>query len=197
MAKSNCGSFQAAVPGPALDLAPPAGFIEICGKDKALCEELTSGYPPSVKTVGYFLTPLEWQRYRQGRSIGFTRYLIAQVAGSTSPSEFSKLKNYIRSRQGDIPDSTDLPPSFNSSGQSNLGVFEDTNDAIAIGVIMKLQSAKPKVLADVVMASTNIAFVTKKRLLSLYVFVDVTSRPRAAPAKQLTREWLQCLRSAK
>ena len=197
MAESSCGTFQAAVPAPALDLAPPADFVEICSKDAPLCAKLASGYPPTAKMVGYFVNPEEWQRYREGRLSGFTRYLIAQVSEGTAPSDFLGLKSFVRSRQGDIPDNTELPPAFDSAGRSNIGVFEDSDDAIASGVVMKLQRPEPGPSSTVILASANIAFLANERVLSLYVFTDVTAQPSAEPVKQLTREWLRCLRRAK
>lgn len=196
-ADSSCGSFQASVAPPALELAPPAGFVEICGRDAVLCARLSSGYPPTARTIGYFVTPEEWVQYREGRLSGFTRYLIAQVSEGTAPTEFPDLKNFIRSRQGAIPDNTELPPVLDAVGRSNIGVFEDSDDAISSGVVMKLQPATSGPPTDLILASTNTAFLTKGRVLSLYAFTDVTAKPSAEPVKQLTREWLKCLRSAK
>jgi len=196
-ADSSCGSFQASVAPPPLELAPPAGFVEICSRDTALCAKLASGYPPTAKTVGYFVTSQEWDQYREGRLSGFTRYLIAQVSEGTAPSEFPDLKNFIRSQQGVIPDNTELSPVFDAVGRSNIGVFEDSETAISSGVVMKLQPATSGPPADLILASANTAFLTKGRVLSLYAFTDVTAKPSAEPVKQLTREWLKCLRSAK
>jgi hypothetical protein len=77
-------------------------------------------------------------------------------------------------------------------------VFEDSADAIASGVLMKLKpttsaSAPP----EQVLASSNMAFLAGGRVLSLYAFTDVTSQPSAEPVKKMTREWLRCLRNAK
>src|SRR5213082_1409182 len=81
-AETGCGSFVSRVDGQSLDLAPPRGFVEICGQDAELCRTLTAGYPPSVLTLGYFVSPEEWKRFKSGPPIGFTRYLIAQSASS-------------------------------------------------------------------------------------------------------------------
>jgi hypothetical protein len=197
IAQPKCGSFPAPVPAPALDLAPPADFVEICSKDAVLCAKLASGYPPTAKMVGYFVIPEEWQRYREGQLSGFTRYLIAQISEGTKPADFSGLRSFIRSRQGEIPDNTELSPAFDSAGRSKIGVFEDSDDAIASGVIMKLRHPGSGPSSTVILASANMAFLAKDRVLSLYAFTDVTAQPSAEPVKQLTREWLRCLRRTK
>jgi hypothetical protein len=74
-AETGCGSFALPVDGRNLDLAPPHGFVEICGQDANLCRTLTAGYPPSVPTLGYFVSPEDWKRFKSGPPIGFTRYL--------------------------------------------------------------------------------------------------------------------------
>jgi hypothetical protein len=48
VAEPACGTFLVAAES--LDLAPPAGFTEICSQDAELCRKLTSGYPPNVQT---------------------------------------------------------------------------------------------------------------------------------------------------
>jgi len=192
-ADSACETFAVPVGPSRINLAPPRGFIEVCGRDAALCTMLTAGYPKSIKTLGYFLSPQEWDQYRGGHLSGFTHYLIAQLANGVSPAEFADLKHFIRSQHGDIPDHARLPAAFDSEEKSNLGVFEDSDDAIAFGVVMKL---RPAASAPITLASANTAFLAKDHLLSLYVFVDVTAKPSGEPAKQLTREWLGCLRRA-
>src|SRR5262245_11494604 len=175
VADPNCGSFRAPVPAPALDLAPPANFVEICSQDASLCARLASGYPPTEKLVEFFVTSEEWQRYRGGQLSGFNRYLIAQISEGTKPSDFSDLRSFIRSRQGDIPDNTELPPAFDSAGKSSIGVFEDSDDAIALGVIMRLRQPEVGPSSALILASANIAFLATERVLSLYAFVDVTT----------------------
>src|SRR5262245_30530525 len=100
---SGCGTFGSKAGEASIDLAPPVGYVEICGQDAELCAVLTSGYPASVTTLGYFVTPDEWKRYKTGGT-GFTNYLIAQLAGSMSPADLAGFKDYIRSNQGSIPD---------------------------------------------------------------------------------------------
>jgi hypothetical protein len=201
-ARSTCSSFKTEIGGRPVELAVPGGYVEICSRDAVLCRILTAGYPASVKTIGYFATPEEWSRYQADpdRAGGFTRYLIAQHAGGMSPNEFTGFREYVRSRQGKIPDSTELPAVLEKTGQANIGVFEDADDAIAFGAVMKVQSAASEPNAgpreETLLASTNLAFRTEQYVLSLYVYIDTKSEQRVEIVKDLTREWLQCLRSA-
>jgi hypothetical protein len=155
---------------------------------------LTAGYPKTTKTLGYFVSPQEWDQYRGGHLSGFSHYLIAQLATGASSADFAGIRRFVRSQNGDIPDHTQLPASFESEGKANIGVFEDSDDAIAFGVVMKV---RPGASAPITLASANTVFLAKEHVLSLYVFVDVTSKPSGEPAKSLAREWLGCLRKAK
>jgi hypothetical protein len=120
--------------------------------------------------------------------------LIAQ-ATSISPGDLPDLKNHLRSRQGAIHDHTALPNILQSEGRANIGVFEDTDDAIAFGTIMQLGTRPPAPAKDLVLASTNTAFIVREKVLSLYVFLDVTATNDVEAVKRLTREWLGCLRA--
>jgi len=193
IADSACGSFAVPVGPSRINLAPPSGFVEVCGRDSPLCTRLTAGYPKTAKTIGYFVNPQEWDQYRGGHFSGFSHYLIAQLANGVLPAEFSDLRRFIRSQQGDIPDHTQLPANVDSEEKANIGVFEDSADAIAFGVVMKV---RPAASAPITLASANAAFLAKDHVLSLYVFVDVTAQPSGEPAKRLTRQWLACLRRA-
>jgi hypothetical protein len=191
----SCGTFVSSIAGTSLNLAPPLGFVEICGQDAKLCQTLTSGYPPSSHTLGYFVTAEEWARYRKS-PIGFSKFLIAQHAGSMSPDMLPDFKKYVRSQQGDIPDNTDLPSTLQSRGRAPIPVFEDAEDAIAFGSILKLRTATPAPARDITLATTNAALVVKGRVLSLYVGWDVTASDDAEPVKQQMKKWLNCLRWA-
>ncbi len=189
-----CTSFVAVVGGTQLDLAPPSEFVDVCSQDSNLCRFLTSGFPPAATTLGYFVTPKDWDAYQQGAT-GFTRYLIAQSAGSTKPEELPQLKSYVRAQQGSIPDHTRLPAILQSRGRVNIGVFDETPDSISFETVMSMQTSVPTARRLSVVA-TNTALVLKDRLLSLYAFMDFREAGDVEAAQRLTLTWLQCLRQA-
>jgi hypothetical protein len=187
-----CGSFAAKVSDPGLDLAPPQGFVEICSQDAQLCSKLLARYP-KAKTLGYFVRSEEWQRYKEKNdSKSITRTLIAQWAESMQPAQFPELQKFIRSRHGKDPAAA---PSFGTSGQADIAVFEDTSDAIAAGMLMKGRSSRPD-QPETLSALINMAWLAGPRVLSLYVTADLTGPPNAEPAIALARTWLGCLRAA-
>jgi hypothetical protein len=187
-----CGSFPAKVPDPALDLAPPEGFTEICSQDQELCKKLTSHYP-KAKTLGYFVSTEEWKRYKEKKdTTSITRTLIAQWAENMQPAQFADLQKFMRSRHG--KDAT-AAPVFGKSGQADIPIFEDAPDAIGAGMLMKGKSSKPG-QPEALNAFLNIAMLNGPRVLSLYVTADVTATPNAEPAKALAKDWLRCLRAA-
>src|ERR1700730_4993428 len=103
-AAENCGSFRDTRGRSAVDFAPLPGYVDVCSQDFQLCTKLTQGYPPSVQTIGYFVLDNEWQRYKKGEEKGFTQYLIAQRGRDLSNEQFSGLKRYVHSQQGNIRD---------------------------------------------------------------------------------------------
>ena len=178
-----------------LKLDPPADMIDVCSRDSELCQKLTNGYPPSVKTLAYFVTMSEWKEYQAGKRLGFSRYLIGQEALGMTSSAFGGLKDFIRLRQGDMPDNSTLPAVLQSTGRVNLGVLEESTDAIVVGVVSKVQSPAPGP-QEIILASSNVALLSRERVLSLYVFVDITRDSDYSPMRQLTDEWLGCIREA-
>jgi hypothetical protein len=194
-APTTCGSYAAHAGDSQLDLAPLAGFVEICAKDPVLCRTLTEGYPPSVKTLGYFVTTSEWERFEKGPRIGFTKYLIAQHATSMRQSEFADFKTYLRSQQGVTPDHTELPRVLESKGRVEFGIFEDGEDVIASGIVMHTATRSPGAVQSVSLAATNAMMVLKEQVFSLYVFVGYSSDADIGRVKVLTHEWVECLRS--
>jgi hypothetical protein len=122
---ASCGRFLATAAEVAIDLAPPAGFTEICSRDPDLCADLTAGYPPRVRTIGYFVRSEEWARYQQGDHSRFSTYLIAQ-ATTTRVSDFSALKGFIRGRSGRIPDRSRMSPEILRDLQRvDLGILDE------------------------------------------------------------------------
>ena len=111
-----CGSFR--IDGDSLDLAPLPGFVEVCSRHAELCDALTRAYPPSVTTLGYFVTEDEWARFEETEELGFRVYLIAQTGGRDSDEEFQQLKGYIKAQQGQLPDNTELPSFIEKHGLS-------------------------------------------------------------------------------
>src|SRR5258707_10884785 len=91
----SAGPFQ-------IDVSPPGHFIDVCAEDASLCKTLTSktltsGYPPTVSTLAYFVLPDEWKAAKEKPPRGFTRYLIAQLSGSMSPDKLPGFKQYLHS----------------------------------------------------------------------------------------------------
>jgi hypothetical protein len=194
-AGDSCVTYPVKVGSGRLDLAPPGGFVEICSQDAKLCSTLTRGFPPSVQTVGYFVSPQEWAQFKKGEILGFTRYLIAQISRSTAAQGFPGLKDFVRSQQGTIPDHTDLPSTLKSQGRVGLGVIEETSDSITFGTIMKTQVASSPD-KEFVLVALNAAMVVGPLVLSLYSFRDYQTMGDVETAKQLTKSWLQCIRSS-
>jgi len=180
-----CAPFVVKVGGDRLDLAPPVGFVDVCSQDAALCRVLTQGYPPAAPTVGYFVTAQEWAQFKKGALSGFTNYLIAQISQSTTPGDLPGLKEFIRSRQGAIPDHTRLPDVLKAAGEVNLGVVSDTDDSIVFGRVAKL---RPALAPDkeIVLIALNAALALGPRVLSLYTFATIGAR-RISPQRRLLR----------
>jgi hypothetical protein len=196
-ADSKCGSFEARVPPPKLELAPPGGFVEVCGQDAALCKSVATGYPPEGKLVGYFVPAEEWKQYRAKQRTDFTRYLVALIAEGTEPAQFSELRAFLRARRTGAALDPKLPIVFDAGGRFVIPVFEDADDAMASGALIKRPPSGAKPAKETVLASTSIAYLAKDRVLSLYTYADVSDSPSAEPVMQLARDWLKCLRSAK
>ncbi len=193
-AADTCGSFPIKTGGERLDIAPLTGFVEVCSQDATLCRALTEGYPASTMTVGYFVTAAEWARFKKGALPGFTNYLIAQIAKSTSPADLPDLKAFLKSRQGQIPDHTKLPDILKVEDEANLGVVGESDDSIVIGKVAKVQLPSSPTKSG--MVSLNAAFALGPRVFSLYSFREYRSAPDVAAAKAAMGTWLQCLRAA-
>src|SRR5262245_63021711 len=193
-ADPKCGSFEPRVPPPPLQLAPPAGFIEVCGKDQALCTKVSAGYPAGTQLIGYFVTPAEWSEYQASKRTEFSRYLVAQLVPSMEPLHFAGLREFMRAQRGSATPGVRRAPVFDAQGRSIIPVFEDADDAIASGMMIKRKADEAKAPIDIVLASANLAYLTKDRVLSLYSYANVSADPSSAPVEELTRQWLACLR---
>ncbi|HEY6927992.1 MAG TPA: hypothetical protein VI653_31230 [Steroidobacteraceae bacterium] len=192
-AQTTCQSAKRSFTSGDIDLAPLPGYVDICSEDTLVCRTLTAGFPPSVTTMGYFVTADEWRSFQQAPQ-GFTQYLIAQLAESTSRGDFPGLKQCLRSQQGNIPDHTRLPFLLDSVGRVQLGIFDETDSSISFGIIMKLQP--PESAEQLPMVATNTAAVVKGHVLSLYVYRKFETAADVDTAEQWTRTWLSCLRRA-
>ena len=192
-AQTTCQSAKRSITGGDIDLAPLAGYVDICAQDNPVCRTLTAGYPPSVSTIGYFVLADEWRSFQQTPR-GFTQYFIAQLALGTSPGDFPGLKQYLHSQQGSIPDHTRLPALLDSIGRVPLGVFDETDSSISFGTIMRLQ--RRETAAQLPMVATNTAAVVKGHVLSLYAYRQFQTAADVDTTEQWTRTWLSCLRRA-
>lgn len=192
---ASCGAFSATSAELAIDLAPPAGFTEICTRDRELCADLTAGYPPGVRTIGYFVPSDEWVRYQRGDHSRFSRYLIAQ-ATTTRASAFPALKDFIRSRSGRIPDSSRLSPKIlRDLERVDLGVLDEGADFISPGVLLDARPS-PQMPPLGPQVAINTAFATSGQVLSLYTHHNFSGERDLDACKQLTTQWLKCLRGA-
>ena len=181
----SAGPFQ-------IDVSPPGHFIDVCAEDATLCKTLTSGYPPTVSTLAYFVLPDEWNAAKE-KPRGFTRYLIAQLSGSMSPEKLPGFKQYLHSQQGQIPDHTALPSVLAARGRVPLGIVSETSDSVSFGTVMKLESTRPS-SHGFALASINSAIIVRDRVLSLYAFDEVKDFGAVEPLKTLSDAWLTCLR---
>ncbi len=128
----HCESFRDSRGRSSIDFAPLHGYTDVCSRDFQLCVMLTLGYPPSVQTIAYFVPNAEWQKYKEGKHKGFSRYLIAQRAVLTlSSEEFADFKPYVRSQQGTVADHSESPSLFELKGRVPLGVVEESADSIS------------------------------------------------------------------
>jgi hypothetical protein len=180
--------------GLAIDLAVPAGFTEICGKDRDMCANLTAGYPPTVRTIGYFVPSSEWARYQRGDHSHFKKYLIAQLT-TTSTSDFPAMKTFIRGRSGRIPDSSRIRPDvLRRLGRVDLGVLDEGPDFISPGVLLSVEPS-PQMPALEPQVAINTAFLRTGVVFSLYTHYEFAAERDVDACRQLTTQWLACLRS--
>lgn len=189
-----CTSLPRTVDGVALDLAPPAGYVEVCARDAELCTRLTARYPPSVKTVGYLVPEADWQAHVATNTPQFQRYLIAQL--SQKPADkFVEVKNFIRNQQSEVVARTALAGVLARKGEAALGIFDETADSISFGAVAPLPGPTPGAAAQMI-ATTNSAVVVNGHVLSLTAFAPIDDARDVDALEQLTKDWLGCLRAA-
>jgi hypothetical protein len=175
-------------------LSVPASYVEICSLDQPLCNVLTRGYPPSAKTIGYFVTNEEWRRYRHDSIPGFTSYLIAQLSEGNSPTDISNIKAYVHSQAGNLPDYGSLPENLESHGRVNLGVFEETDSSISFGTVLRLEARESGSGHPIDLVATNSVVIVNGRVLSLYVYRRFRQENDIQATENLAKEWLGRLR---
>jgi hypothetical protein len=196
LSAQGCDSHRVQVGDSSVDLAPPRGFVDVCGLDSALCRLLTAGYPPSVKTLSYFVPPAEWDAVKKDSTAGFHHYLIAQWAVSMQPEQLQGFKTYLRAQQGNIPDHTELPRVLAAQGRVSLGIVAETATSISFGTILTARPVADPNAAPISLVATNTAAVVKSRMLSLYVYQDYRNDSDVNMAKSVTSSWLQCIGNA-
>jgi hypothetical protein len=157
--------------------------------------KLTQGYPPGVKTIGYFVPTEEWQRYQKGGSSGFSRYLIGQRVTTMSDSEFVGFKDYIHSEQGSMPDHTEAPATLQLEERVPLGIVDETPDSISFGAVLRFQPSGSGVLSQVWLGSINIVLQLKGETLCLYAFDTLKTPTDTESLKSLATRWLKCIRA--
>ena len=190
-----CASFRDARGRSAIDYAPLEGFVDVCSRGFQLCVALTQGYPPSVKTIGYFVPADEWQRYQKGDKSGFSRYLIAQRATTMSDSEFAGFKQYIHAQQGNIADHTNAPATLELQERMPLGIVDEAADSISFGAVMRFMPTGSGPLAPFWLGSVNIVLQLKGETLCLYAFDTLKAPTDTENVKTLAKRWLSCIRA--
>ena len=191
-----CDSWRASVRDTTIDLAPPRGFIEVCSLDRDLCTVLTAGYPPSVKTLGYFAARRDWELFQRDSSLGFDDYLIAQLALNRTAEQLPGFKAYLRAQQGNIPDHSDLPRMLTAQGRVPLGILAETPTSISSGVVMAARPVTNPAAESIVLVASNSAAAVTNHLLSLYVYRNYRSETDIDSVKAVTQRWLQCIADA-
>jgi hypothetical protein len=189
-----CGSFHDARERSRIAFAPLDGFVDVCSRDFQLCVKLTQGYPPSVKTIAYFVPTEEWQRYQKGDKSGFSRYLIAQRGTTMSEAEFADFKHYIHAQQGTIADHTKAPATIELQERMPIGIVDETADSISFGTVMRFTPSGSRVLAPFWLGSINVVLELKGETLSLYAFDTLPSPSDTQSLKALAARWLSCIR---
>jgi len=190
-----CGSLRDARDRSAIDYAPLEGFVDVCSRDFQLCVALTQGYPPTVKTIGYFVRAEEWERYQEGDRSGFSRYLIGQRASTMSESEFDDFRRYLHAQHGSMPEHTKTPTTFNLHERASLGIIDETPDSISFGAVLRLTPNRDGPVAPVWLGSINIVLQLKGETLTLYAFDTLNTPDETDGLKNLARQWLNCIRT--
>lgn len=129
------------------------------------------------------------------RPPGFSEHLIAQRAGSMSPSALAGLKRHLHAQQGDIPDDTRLPAQLAAGARVPLGIFDESDNSISFGMVMSARPAGTDQAAPVHLVTTNSALALRSLVLSLYVYRRYGGAGDIERAKEQTRAWLGCLRT--
>lgn len=185
---AECGKTVRAADGVSFDLAPPAGWVDVCENNADLCAKLTQAYDPAtVTTLAYFVPAAEWPKPApEPPPGGFTRFLIAQLAPAKKPASLQALKTLIKT-QSAVP-AAELEEALTKEKQASLGVFDESPSSISFGAAVRREGG--------VLAMSNTAMVLKDRVLSLYAYVNIASAAQAEQVKALTTAWLACLRQA-
>jgi len=187
-ATAECGSAERTADGVSFDLAPPAGYVDVCAQNAELCKKLTQGYDQAtLTTLGYFVPAAEWPKPApEPPAGGFKRYLIAQLAPSKKPESLQAIKTLIRTQSAVPP--AKLAEALAKDGNASLGVFDESPTSISFGAAMKRDAG--------VLTMTHTAMVLENRVLSLYAYLNVAGAEQVDEVKKLTAQWLACLRAA-
>lgn len=217
-AAGSCESFVDPKKRSVVDLAPPAGFVDICSRDGLVCEMFTAGEPPNVreKIIGYFVPADQWERFRKGAPMGFSPYLIAQRAETLSPKEFVELKGYAKKKKGNIWENANLHEAQKPLTLIPMGVVQETEDLISVGAVTRhmapnkeafeigrfmtpaekdLAKKSGKVLeVKVTLTSVHTVFQLKGETLFLNTYEQREQPFDGESTKELARRWIECVR---
>jgi hypothetical protein len=185
------GSYECKIENASINLCPPEHWVEILSKDALLAHRLTNGYPSSVRTLAYFVPLSEWEDFQKQKTIGFKHYFIFQLARNMSPDGLAGFKDYIKTKQGNMPDHSDLPRMYKLQGHVSLGVFDETDDSISFENLVKLEFVPLKEPIDMVAA--NSAIRMNKFVFSVYFYQSYHDDKDVEAVKKLTHDWVRAV----
>jgi hypothetical protein len=143
-----------------------------------------------VVTIGYFALAEEWRNYDRDRE-GFSSYLVAHRAEPMPQEEALHLKDSIRARQGQVPDSTRPAIGTRLGELTHLGVIDETADSISFGVVATVSKG-----SDVrIIGSVNTVLWRDDETLSLYAFTRGEPETVVEDVKSISRTWIACIRA--
>ncbi len=179
-----------------LRISRPAGYVDICADRSERCIALTAGFPPSVETLAYFVLPKELHAAQtDNQRLGFSRYYIVQLSRQSHAADYPIMRNAIREKNGNLVDSTQLPKSLGQMRVVRLGVLDETESSITIGVLMRPEGERDQLSAPTI--ATNSIVLVGANVFSLYFYDDYKGEKSLGESRQLTRDWVACFHAGR
>ena len=190
-----CENYKVIFDGRELSVPRPTGFVDICADRSPMCKALIGGFPNSVTTLAYFARQAEAPGTNHTQvAVDFSRYYIAQVHNRSRPEEFAAIKSRIAKANGDIPDHSNLPDYLGSMQTKRLGVLDESEDSITMGVVMKHEPPNGSKTNQQLLIATNAVALIKGNIFSLYLYEPYEGTGSLAGIRTRTRQWIQCFR---